>query len=87
MSARNDAIRTIYAQVDAPRWAAANLDGLTDVLRDLSWLPEGPVLITLPDLGGLPATDRAALLHVVGEAAAASLDSARPVRISRVAQP
>lgn len=46
---RAAAIADVYAQVRAPAWAAANLDALADVLRDLSWLPEGPVPVTLPD--------------------------------------
>lgn len=83
MTAKQDAIRAIYAQVTAPQWAAPNLDGLADVLRDLSWLPERPALITLPDLGGLSADDRAALLHVLAEAVAESVDSPRPVRVER----
>ncbi|WP_375474552.1 barstar family protein [uncultured Jatrophihabitans sp.] len=41
-------IRAVYAQVNAPAWAAENLDALADVLRDLSWLPEGPVPVRLP---------------------------------------
>jgi hypothetical protein len=81
MRAKADAIGAIYEQVDAPEWAAPNLDGLADVLRDLSWLPERPVLITLPDLSRLPDDERAALLHVLAEAAAESIDSSRPVRI------
>jgi hypothetical protein len=81
MSAKSDAIRAIYRQVDAPVWAAPNLDGLTDVLRDLSWLPERPVQIALPDLSGLPDDERAALLHVLAEAVAESIAAPRPVRI------
>lgn len=81
MSAKSDTIRAIYRQVDAPVWAAPNLDGLADVLRDLSWLPERPVHITLPDLTGLPADERAALLHVLAEAVTDSITSPRPVRI------
>lgn len=81
MTAKADAIRDIYAQVDAPAWAAANLDGLADVLRDLSWLPERPVLITLPDLDALPDVDRATLLRVLARAVDETLDSTRPVRV------
>jgi hypothetical protein len=81
MSARNTAISAIYTQVGAPGWAAPNLDGLADVLRDLSWLPEGAVLITLPDLRALPADDRAALLRVLADAVTESVTSPRPVRV------
>jgi hypothetical protein len=83
MTAKQDAIRAIYAQVDAPAWAAPNLDGLADVLRDLSWLPEGPVPLDLPDLTGLSGTDRAALLRVLAHAVDESIGSARPVRVHR----
>ncbi|MEP7024191.1 MAG: barstar family protein [Actinomycetota bacterium] len=75
------AIRAIYDQVAAPDWAAPNLDGLADVLRDLSWLPDHPALITLPELSELSAEDRAALLHVLATAVNESIDSPRPVRI------
>jgi len=81
MSAKSATIRAIYAQVAAPPWAAPNLDGLTDVLRDLSWLPEGPVLIIVPDLGGLSAGDHAALCQVLADAVEESSRSPRPVRI------
>ncbi len=81
MSAKADAVRSIYRQVDAPEWAAPNFDGLVDVLRDLSWLPERPVLITLPDLNGLADDERAALLRVLTEAVTDSIASPRPVRI------
>lgn len=81
MTGKRDAIRAIYAQVGAPEWASPNLDGLADVLRDLSWLPERPAVITLPDLAGLPGDDRAALLRVLADAASQSLDSPRPVRV------
>jgi len=83
MTGKQDAIRASYAQVAAPQWAAPNLDGLADVLRDLSWLPEGLVPITLPDLSGLSADDRAVLLRVVAGAVNESLDSPRPVNVHR----
>jgi hypothetical protein len=73
-------IRAIYDQVDAPDWVAANLDGLADVLRDLSWLPVGPVELALPDLRSLPLRDRRALHEVLARAAAQTSTSARPVR-------
>jgi barstar (barnase inhibitor) len=77
-----DAIRAIYAQVQAPSWAAANLDALADVLRDLSWLPEGPIVVELPDLSGLPDADREALLRTIAHAVDETIDSPRPVRVS-----
>jgi hypothetical protein len=51
---KRDAIGAIYAAVQAPQWAAPNLDGLIDVLRDLSWLPPGPVVLHRPEPGRLP---------------------------------
>jgi hypothetical protein len=77
-----DAIREIYAQVQAPSWAAANLDALADVLRDLSWLPEGPVVVRLPDVASLPVADREALLHTLARAVDETIDSLRPVRVT-----
>jgi hypothetical protein len=70
------AIIAVYDQVGAPPWAAPNLDGLADVLRDLSWLPEGTVAIRVPDVTG-PDYPRllAVLLTVVDETA----DGPRPV--------
>ena len=35
MTGKQDAIWASYAQVATPQWAAPNLDGLADVLRDL----------------------------------------------------
>ena len=70
---KRDAIGAVYAAVQAPAWAAANLDGLIDVLRDLSWLPPGPVVLHWPDAERLPADDerasRAALDIVVADTA------------------
>lgn len=75
------AIRALYAAVRAPDWAAANLDALSDVLRDLSWLPEGPVAVPVPPLDALPATDRTALLGVLDRCVAETAGSPRPVRL------
>lgn len=70
------AIESIYAQVEAPDWAAPNLDALADVLRDLSWLPEGTVALRVPDVTGEDYVRLAAvLLQVVDETA----DGPRPV--------
>lgn len=80
MSNKQDAIREIYAKVSAPQWAAANLDALVDVLRDLSWLPAGPVVVALPDVTGLEDAERADFLRVLREIAVETADSERPVR-------
>jgi hypothetical protein len=60
-------IAGIYAQLAAPAWAAPNLDALADVLRDLSWLPAGPVTIRVP--AGADARVRAVLERVARESA------------------
>jgi hypothetical protein len=65
-----EAILAIYLQIGAPDWAAANLDALADVLRDVSWLPAGPVNLLVPDLPEPDATQlRAVLWQVAGETA------------------
>jgi hypothetical protein len=81
MSAKQAAIRAIYRQLSAPEWAAPNLDALADVLRDLSWLPERGVEITLPDLDGLDRDDQRALLEVLRRVSSETAHSPRPVRI------
>ena len=73
MTSTQDAIRAVYAQVHAPAWVAPNLDGLLDVLRDLSWLPEGPVTV---------ASDDQAVRAVVRQAEADTADGPRPVRLA-----
>ena len=77
--AKRAAIRAVYAQVRAPDWAAPNLDGLVDVLRDLSWLPSGPVVIAVPDLAALADADRRALRRVLADAARATAGLPRAV--------
>lgn len=81
MSALRKAIAAVHAQLGAPSWAAPNLDGLADVLRDLSWLPDGPVLIDLPDLSSLEDSARQRLLRVIARAVDESIASDRPVRV------
>jgi hypothetical protein len=76
-SDKHDAIQAIYAAVDAPDWAAPNLDALIDVLRDLSWLPPGPVELRFA--GPLSATVAEALAIVADETA----DTDRPVSVGR----
>jgi hypothetical protein len=75
-----DGIRAIYAQVDAPGWAAPNLDALVDVLRDLGWLPERAVELVLPDVDG---PDGRRMLEAVRLAAAETSEGPRPVRVRR----
>jgi len=81
VSGKRTAIAALYRQVGAPDWAAPNLDGLADVLRDLSWLPAGPVRITVPDLTGLAADERAALLVALWRAAVESAGTPHEITV------
>jgi barstar (barnase inhibitor) len=76
-----EAIRAIYAQVHAPDWARPNLDALADVLRDLSWLPEGEVELRLPDTGGMSDEAAGRLIVVLLRAETETVDRSRPVRL------
>lgn len=78
---RRDAIREIYAVVRAPAWASPNLDGLADVLRDLSWLPAGPVTLRWQPPPELPARDRDEIADVLRRAAAETAGTARPLSV------
>jgi hypothetical protein len=80
MTYLRDAIAAVYAQVAAPDWAAPNLDGLTDVLRDLSWLPVGPVDLAFPE-AGLARADADRLRSVLRRAERETAQSPRPVRV------
>lgn len=81
MSAKQAAIAAIYVQVAAPDWAAPNLDALTDVLRDLSWLPAGPVQLHLPALNGLTDDERHTLLRVLARSVTESIGTERPIHV------
>jgi hypothetical protein len=81
MSGKRTVIAALYRQVGAPDWAAPNLDALADVLRDLSWLPPGPLRITMPDLAGLAADERAALLVTLWRAAVESAGTAHEITV------
>lgn len=78
---KRDAIGAIYAAVQAPAWAAANLDGLIDVLRDLSWLPPGPVVLHRPDAGELPADDERAIRAALDIVVEETTQTDRPVSV------
>ena len=71
---RAEAIAAVYAQVAAPDWAALNLDALLDVLRDLSWLPDGPVRLAVPD--------EHRVRDVLRQAALDTADGPRPVLLA-----
>lgn len=75
------AIAEVYAQVQAPEWAAPNPDGLLDVLRDLSWLDAGPVTVHVPSGGGLDDAAMCRLVQVLMTAEAETAHAARPVRV------
>ena len=73
-----EAIQAIYRAVEAPAWAAPNLDGLADVLRDLSWLPAGPVLLRWSEPSG---PDAARVVEIVRRSAAESAGSPHPLTV------
>ncbi|WP_375490080.1 barstar family protein [uncultured Jatrophihabitans sp.] len=79
--ARDEAIAALYAQLDVPTWAARNLDALADVLRDLSWLPEGPVELRVP------AGADARVLAVLSRAVRETADGPRAVHVRMDAAP
>lgn len=81
---RRSAIREIYAMVQAPVWVSPNLDGLADVLRDLSWLPVGPVTLRWQPPSELPAADRDEIAEVLRRAVAETAGTARPVSVPGV---
>jgi Barstar (barnase inhibitor) len=83
-TAKADAIRTIYAAVRAPAWAAPNLDALADVLRDLSWLPEGPVRFSWHPRATLPKGDRTSIEQVLVQAVRDSLDTGHPIQLDSI---
>jgi hypothetical protein len=74
-------ITAIYAGLGAPDWAAPNLDGLADVLRDLSWREPGPVTLHWQVDPQLPVADLDAIHDVIAAAAAETARSPRPVRL------
>jgi hypothetical protein len=78
---RRSAIRQIYAMVQAPVWASPNLDGLADVLRDLSWLPVGPVTVRWQPPSELLAADRDEIAEVLRRMVAETAGTARPVSV------
>ena len=67
--------------VRAPAWASPNLDGLADVLRDLSWLPVGPVTLRWQPPPELPAADRDEMAEVLRRVVAETAGTARPVSV------
>jgi hypothetical protein len=62
---RRETIQQFYAALDAPAWAAANLDALADVLRDLSWRPPGRIELEWHVSPELPVADLDAIHNVL----------------------
>ncbi len=76
-----EAIADVYVQVRAPAWAAPNADGLVDVLRDLSWMPAGPVTVRVPLRFALDGSDLSHLIKVLMTAEADTAHGPHPVRV------
>jgi hypothetical protein len=62
---KRETIQQFYAALDAPAWAASNLDALADVLRDLSWLPPGRIELEWHVSPELPEADLDAIHDVL----------------------
>lgn len=77
---RRETIQQIYAALDAPSWAAPNLDALADVLRDLAWREPGPIELAWQPSAELPKADLSAIHAVLTAAVASTAHTARPVR-------
>lgn len=76
-----DVLGAIYTQVRAPAWAARNVDALADVLRDLSWLPDGAVELSLPDLSELSSRDSALLRQALDDLVRETADGRHPLHV------
>jgi hypothetical protein len=73
------AIAEFYRAVEAPAWAAPNLDGLADVLGDLSWLPAGGVTLAWVHRDALPKETRQQITRLLEDVASESATSAHPI--------
>ncbi|SDJ06576.1 Barstar (barnase inhibitor) [Frankineae bacterium MT45] len=78
---KSETITAIYQAVEAPSWARPNLDALADVLRDLSWLPEGPLELRWSISPDLAEADRVAIASVLAQSSQQSADSPRPFTV------
>jgi hypothetical protein len=72
-------IAAFYRAVEAPAWASPNLDGLADVLGDLSWLPAGGVSLAWVDRDAVPKEPRRQIMRILEDVAAESATSAHPI--------
>ena len=78
-ASKREAIAEFYRAVDAPVWASPNLDGLADVLGDLSWLAAGPVTMAWINREAVPTEPRRQITRLLEDVAAESAGSAHPI--------
>jgi hypothetical protein len=78
---KQETIEAIYHAVGAPGWAAPNLDALADILRDLSWLPPGPVELDWMVSPDLPDADLESIHDVLAAAVGESVGGAHPLSL------
>lgn len=81
---KQDVIAAIYRAVDAPSYAATNLDALADILGDLSWLPGGPITLAWLGSDAVPTAVQTPLLDLLRNVADGSAGSAHPLSIYRI---
>ncbi len=74
-------IAAFYRALDAPEYAATNYDAFADVLRDLGWLPPGPVALAWRVGAELPAPVREELLDILRDAVEESAAGERPLTL------
>lgn len=80
---RDGVLGGIGRALSFPAHYGHNLDALEECLRDLDWLPIGPVVLVWDDTAlrrEAPAL-HAAVLDVLDQAAGASTDAQRPLRV------
>ena len=78
---KQSTIEAIYRAVAAPDWAAPNLDGLADILRDLSWRAPGPLELDWHIDSRLPDADLDQIHDVLAAAVAESAGGAHPLSL------
>lgn len=74
-------LAAIYLAVDAPDYAAANLDALNDIVHDLSWLPEAAVHLAWVANPALPGGVQRQVKAILDDAARDSARSKRPLHV------
>lgn len=80
-SSKTALLDEIASALAFPDWFGRNWDALSDCLGDLSWLPVGPISLIWADPGALRDADPdsyGTALEILADAAAGSVDSARP---------